>query len=171
MAILEIRKFPDEVLKRKALPVEDINGRLQKLIDDMIETMYAAPGIGLAAPQVGVSKRLIVLDVGYKDGSSSLLTIINPELILTDELIDSEEGCLSVPGHVVNVKRSARVAVRGLDRNGNPLEIEAEGLLARALQHEIDHLEGILILDRLGPFRRELLKKRILKERRLEAHR
>ncbi len=171
MAILEIRKFPDEVLKRKALPVEEINGKLQRLIDDMIETMYRAPGIGLAAPQVGVSRRLIVLDVGYKDGKSSLITIINPELTLTDEIIDSEEGCLSVPGHIVNIKRSAKVLVRGIDREGKPLEIEAEGLLARALQHEIDHLDGILILDRLGPFRRELLKKRILKERRLEGHR
>lgn len=166
MAILEIRKFPDEVLKRKALPVEEINGRLQSLIDDMIETMYAAPGIGLAAPQVGVSRRLIVVDIGYKDGKSSLLTIINPELILSEEIIDSEEGCLSLPGHILNIKRSARVVVKGMDRHGNPLEIEAEGLLARALQHEIDHLDGILILDRLGPFRKELLKKQILRERR-----
>ncbi len=170
MAILEIRKFPDEVLKRKALPVEDINGRLQKLIDDMIETMYAAPGIGLAAPQVGVSKRLIVLDVGYKYGNSSLLTIINPELIQTGNIIDSEEGCLSIPGHVVNIKRSATVIVKGIDREGKPIEIEAEGLLARALQHEIDHLDGILIIDRLGPFKKELLKKRLLKERKLAAH-
>lgn len=166
MAILEIRKFPDEVLKRKALPVEEINGRLQSLIDDMIETMYAAPGIGLAAPQVGVSRRLIVVDIGYKDGKSSLLTIINPELILSEKIIDSEEGCLSLPGHILNIKRSARVVVKGMDRHGNPLEIEAEGLLARALQHEIDHLDGILILDRLGPFRKELLKKQILRERR-----
>lgn len=166
MAILEIRKFPDEILKRKALPVEEINGRLQNLIDDMIETMYAAPGIGLAAPQVGVSKRLIVVDVGYKDGKSSLLTIINPELILSTESIDSEEGCLSLPGHIVHIKRSAKVMVKGLDRHGREIEIEADGLLARALQHEIDHLDGILILDRLGPFRRELLKKQILKEKR-----
>lgn len=165
MAILEIRKFPDEVLKKRALPVEEINGRLQSLIDDMIETMYAAPGIGLAAPQVGVSRRLIIVDVGYRDGKSSLITIINPELIISPELIDSEEGCLSLPGHIVNIKRSAKVMVKGLDRFGKPLEIEAEGLLARALQHEIDHLDGILILDKLGPFRRELLKKKILKER------
>lgn len=165
MAILEIRKFPDEVLKRKALPVEEIDSKLQKLIDDMIETMYAAPGIGLAAPQVGVSRRLIVLDVGYKDKKSSLLTIINPELIFSEDIIDSEEGCLSLPGHLLNIKRSARVVVKGLDRDGKPVEIKAEGLLARALQHEIDHLDGILILDRLGPFRKELLKKRILKER------
>lgn len=171
MAILEIRKFPDEVLKRKALPVEEINGRLQSLIDDMIETMYAAPGIGLAAPQVGVSRRLIVVDIGYKDGKSSLLTIINPELILSEEIIDSEEGCLSLPGHILNIKRSARVVVKGMDRHGNPLEIEAEGLLARALQHEIDHLDGILILDRLGPFRKELLKKQILRERRENTRR
>lgn len=171
MAILEIRKFPDEVLKRKALPVEEINGRLQSLIDDMIETMYAAPGIGLAAPQVGISRRLIVVDIGYKDGKSSLLTIINPELILSEEIIDSEEGCLSLPGHILNIKRSARVVVKGMDRHGNPLEIEAEGLLARALQHEIDHLDGILILDRLGPFRKELLKKQILRERRENTRR
>lgn len=168
MAILEIRKFPDEVLKRKALPVEEINGKLQTLIDDMIETMYAAPGIGLAAPQVGVSKRLIIVDVGYRDGKSSLITVINPVLIHSEETIDSEEGCLSLPGHILNIKRSARVVVRGLDRKGDPVEIEAEGLLARALQHEIDHLDGILILDRVGPFRRELLRKKILKERQKE---
>ncbi len=166
MAILEIKKYPEDVLKRKALPVDEINGKLQTLIDDMIETMYAAPGIGLAAPQVGVSKRLIVLDVGYKEGQSSLLTIINPEISLSKQSIDSEEGCLSVPGHIVTIKRAERVIVRGLDRNGRPLEIEAEGLLARAFQHEIDHLDGILIIDRLGPFRRELLKKQLLKERR-----
>ncbi len=165
MAILEIKRYPEDVLKRKAEPVKEINGKLQTLIDDMIETMYAAPGIGLAAPQVGVSKRLIVVDTGYKEGKSSLITIINPEISLSEEIIDSEEGCLSVPGHIVTIKRSARVIVRGLDRNGRPLEIEAEGLLARAFQHEIDHLNGILIIDRLGPFRRELLKKKILKER------
>ncbi|MCX7793227.1 MAG: peptide deformylase [Thermodesulfovibrionales bacterium] len=166
MAILEIKKFPDEVLKRKALPVEEIDSKLQRLIDDMIETMYAAPGIGLAAPQVGISRRLIIVDVGYRNGRSSLITIINPELTLSQDLIDSEEGCLSLPGHVVNLKRSARVIVKGLNRDGKPIELEAEGLLARALQHEIDHLDGILILDRLGPFRRELLKKKILRERR-----
>lgn len=169
MAILQIRKFPDDVLRRKAEPVEEINGQLQKLINDMAETMYAAPGIGLAAPQVGVSKRLIILDISHKDGKYNLITIINPEILLFEDLIDSEEGCLSLPGHVVNIKRHKRVVVRGFDREGKPIEIDADGLLARVLQHEIDHLDGILLLDRLGPFRREILKKRILKERRFET--
>ncbi len=169
MAILQIRKFPDDVLRRKAVPVEEINGQLQKLINDMAETMYAAPGIGLAAPQVGVSKRLIILDISHKDGKYNLITIINPEILLFEDLIDSEEGCLSLPGHVVNIKRHKRVVVRGFDREGKPIEIDADGLLARVLQHEIDHLDGILLLDRLGPFRREILKKRILKERRFET--
>lgn len=168
MALLEIKRYPADVLKKKATPVTDIDKDIQRLIDDMVETMYAAPGIGLAAPQVGISKRVIVLDVGYRDGNSDLLTIINPEIILENGIIDSEEGCLSIPGHMVTIKRSGKVVVKGLNRNGKPIEIEAEGLLARALQHEIDHLNGILIIDRLGPFRREWLKKRILKERNSE---
>lgn len=164
MAVLEIKKYPDEVLKKKALSVENIDNDLQRLIDDMIETMYAAPGIGLAAPQVGVSKRLIVIDVNTKDEKYPLIVLINPEIVEADGFIDSEEGCLSVPGYTSTIKRAERVVVKGLDRNGKPVQIEGTGLLSRALQHEIDHLDGILFIDRLSSIKREFFKKRYLKE-------
>ncbi len=164
MAILKIRTYPDDVLKRKAESVREINKDIQRLIDDMAETMYNAPGIGLAAPQVGISKRIIVVDTEYRDGKPNLICIINPEIIHKEGEIDSEEGCLSLPGHILHIRRAKKVIVTGLDRDGNPLRIEGDDLLSRALQHEIDHLDGFLILDRLGPFRRELFKKRVLKE-------
>jgi peptide deformylase len=163
MAVLEIRKYPDDVLKKKALPLDALEGKLQRLIDDMIETMYAAPGIGLAAPQVGVSKRLIVVDVSLGEEKNSLIVLINPEIIEADGFVDSEEGCLSVPGYTANVKRAEKVKVKGLDRNGKPVEIEGEGLLARALQHEIDHLDGVLFIDRMSSVKKEFFKKRYLK--------
>ncbi len=166
MAVLQIRKFPDPVLRRKALPVEEINGNLQHLIEDMIETMHDAPGIGLAAPQVGVSKRLIVVDVSHKE-DHPLIVLLNPEIIDAEGKIDSEEGCLSIPGYVTTIRRSERVFVRGLDREGRPVEIEAAGLLARALQHEIDHLNGILFIDRMSPIKREFFKKRYLRKTRV----
>ncbi|BCB96972.1 peptide deformylase [Dissulfurispira thermophila] len=168
MAILEIRKYPDEILKKKALPVENIDKDLQRLIDNMVETMYAAPGIGLAAPQVGVSKRLIVIDVSTKNEKHPLIVLINPEIIEADGFIDSEEGCLSVPGYTSTIKRAGRVVVKGLDRNGKPFQIEGTGLLARALQHEIDHLDGILFVDRMSSIKREFFKKRYLKRQEVE---
>jgi peptide deformylase len=164
MAVLEIRKYPDEVLKKKALPVENIDKDLQRLIDNMIETMYAAPGIGLAAPQVGVSKRLIVIDVSTKDERHPLIVLINPEITEADSFIDSEEGCLSVPGYTSTIKRAGRVVVKGLDRNGKPVQVEGTGLFARALQHEIDHLDGVLFVDRMSSIKREFFKKRYLKK-------
>ncbi|NOX20267.1 MAG: peptide deformylase [Nitrospirae bacterium] len=164
MAIREIHKYPDPVLKEKAREVTDFNGSLQKLIDDMIETMYAAPGIGLAANQVGELLRVIVVDISTKENKHPLIVLVNPEIVQTEGRIDSEEGCLSVPGYVSTIKRAERVFVKGLDREGNPVEIEAEGLLSRALQHEIDHLNGILFVDRLSPIKREFFKKRYLKK-------
>ncbi len=164
MAVLEIKKYPEEVLKKKALPVENIDRDLHRLIDAMVETMYAAPGIGLAAPQVGVSKRLIVIDVSTKDEKHPLIVLINPEIVETDSFVDSEEGCLSVPGYTSTIKRAGSVVVKGLDRNGKPIQIEGSGLLARALQHEIDHLDGILFIDRLSSIKREFFKKRYLKK-------
>lgn len=164
MAVLEIRKYPDEVLKKKALPVENIDRGLQRLIDDMIETMYAAPGIGLAAPQVGISKRLVVIDASLGEEKNALIVLINPEITDTEGFADSDEGCLSVPGYTSSIKRAGRVTVKGLDRNGKPVQIEGDGLLARALQHEIDHLDGILFVDRMSSIKKEFFKKRYLKK-------
>lgn len=164
MAVREIRTFPADVLKHKAKSVKTVDDEgLQQLIDDMIETMHDAPGIGLAAPQVGVSKRLIVLDLSSKDAEIPVIVLINPEIVEADGLIESEEGCLSIPECVVTVNRAERVKVRGLDREGKETEIEADGLLARALQHEIDHLDGLVLFDRLNSVKREFVKKRYLK--------
>jgi peptide deformylase len=165
MALLDIRTYPDEVLRKKAEPVESVDDSLRRLADDMVETMYAAPGVGLAAPQVGVSKRLIVADIGLHEGEESRLVILfNPEIIEADGSIEFEEGCLSLPGFNVVVSRAGRVVVRGLDREGKEASIEAEGLLAIVLQHEIDHLDGILLIDRAGMLKREFYKKRIKKQ-------
>jgi peptide deformylase len=164
MAVLEIRKYPDTVLKQKAEPVEKIDDGLQRLIDDMVETMYAASGIGLAAPQVGVSKRLIVVDVSVKEGENiPLIVLVNPEIKETEGTVDSEEGCLSLPGFITTVKRAEKVVVEGLDRHGKKITVSAEGLLSMALQHEIDHLNGTLILDRASLIKREFFKKRLQK--------
>jgi peptide deformylase len=163
MSVLEVRKYPEDVLKKKALVVDMAEKGLQRLIDDMIETMYASAGIGLAAPQVGVKKRVIVVDVGAREDGHPLLVVINPEIVLAEGLIESEEGCLSVPEYIAHIKRAERIVVRGLDRDGNPVEIEATGLLARAFQHEIDHLDGVLILDRISAIKREFFNKRYLK--------
>lgn len=163
MAILEIKKYPDEVLKKKAETISEINGDLQKLIDDMIETMYNANGVGLAAPQVGVSKRLIVVDTSPREENQSLIVLINPEIINSEGEILSEEGCLSLPGFITRLKRKEKVIVRGLDRKGKEVEIEGTGLLARALQHEIDHLDGMLLIDRISPLKRELFRRKYSK--------
>lgn len=165
MAILEIRKYPDEVLKEKSEKITNIDATLQKLIDDMIETMYKANGIGLAAPQVGISKRLIVVDTSPRDEKQSLIVLINPEILEYEGEILSEEGCLSLPGFITRLNRNEKVFVKGMDRKGRELEIEAEGLLARALQHEIDHLEGKLLIDRISPLKRELFRKKYLKSK------
>lgn len=164
MAILEIKRYPEKVLKEKALPVTNIDGGVQQLIDDMIETMYAAPGIGLAAPQVGVSRRIIVIDVSVKEGEKiPLIVLINPEIIMSEGEIESEEGCLSLPGYITTVKRAERVLVSGLNREGKEVRVEGEGLLSRALQHEIDHLNGTLLIDRISSIKREFFKKRYKK--------
>jgi peptide deformylase len=163
MAILEIKKYPEKILKKKALPVDDA-GTVKSLIDDMVETMYAAPGIGLAAPQVGVSVRLVVIDVSVREEQTPLIVLINPEIVEADGFLDAEEGCLSVPEYYATVKRAERVVVRGLDREGKPVQFQAGGILARALQHEIDHLDGVLFVDRLSAIKREFFKKRYLKK-------
>ena len=165
MALLDVRTYPDEVLRQKAEPVESLDDSMRRLADDMVETMYAAPGVGLAAPQVGVSKRLIVVDVSMKEGGESRLVVLfNPEIIEADGSIEYEEGCLSLPGFNIVVSRAGRVVVRGLDREGREVDIEAEDLQAVVLQHEIDHLDGILLLDKAGMIKREFYKKRIKKQ-------
>lgn len=163
MAVREIKKYPDGILKERAISVSSIKDIHQRLIDDMIETMYAAPGVGLAAPQVGVSERIIVIDVDKADEGSSLIILINPEILGKDGVIESEEGCLSVPGITVRITRAETLVVRGLDRNGHEIRVEGEGLLSRALQHEIDHLNGTLILDRTNFLKREFYKKKLRK--------
>jgi peptide deformylase len=164
MAIREIKKYPDEILKKKALPVNKIDGDVRSLIKDMVDTMYAAPGIGLAAPQVGVSKRIIVVDVTTKEEKHPLIILINPEIVDADGIVDSDEGCLSVPGYNSSVKRAEKVVAKGLDQDGNCIEVSGTGLFARALQHEIDHLDGILFVDRLSSLKKEFFKKRYLKK-------
>ena len=164
MACLTICKYPDPVLLKKAEPIKDIDPSLQEMIKDMIETMYMAPGIGLAATQVGRPIRVIVFDVTPKDQDRKPTVLINPEIIEAEGEQTQEEGCLSVPEYYSDVKRSAKVRVRGLDQEGKPVEICGEGILATVLQHEIDHLDGILFIDRISALKRTLYKKRVAKK-------
>jgi peptide deformylase len=164
MSLLEIRKYPDPVLQKKASPVENIDPTLQKMIEDMIETMYNAPGIGLAATQVGELKRLIVFDLNPREEGRNPSCLINPEIIEAEGEQTIEEGCLSVPEYYSEVKRKAKVTVRGMDAQGSPVQLCAEGILATVLQHEIDHLDGVLFIDRISALKRALYKKRIQKK-------
>lgn len=166
MAIREIKKYPDPVLRVKTAPVTTIDDSLQKLIDDMVETMHAAPGVGLAANQVGVSLQVAVIDLGDREDGKPrqpLVVLINPEILSQEGSIVSEEGCLSLPDYTENVKRAKRVKVRAKDRKGQPFELEAEGLMAKALQHEIDHLNGLLFIDRLSPLKKNIFKRKLKK--------
>lgn len=159
MAILEIKEYGDPILREKALLVEEITPDILNLIKDMAETMYADSGVGLAAPQVGVSKRIITID----EDEEKLLVLLNPEIIKSEGEAVEEEGCLSVPGVYSEVKRSLKVAVKALNENGDPIEITKEGLTARALQHEIDHLNGILFIDKIGRMERQILLNKLKK--------
>jgi peptide deformylase len=159
MSIREVRLLGDPVLREKAAPVADITAELRTLIADMFDTMYAEEGVGLAAPQVGVGQRVIVVDP-REDGVEPF-ALVNPDIVFfSDELERGEEGCLSIPGLKDIVERPAAITVEGLDRHGNAVRIEADGLLARILQHEVDHLDGILFLDRVSPLKRKLLLNR-----------
>ena len=165
MAVLPIRKLPDPVLRQPAREIKGINDELQGLIDDMAETMYAAPGLGLAANQVGVLRRLIVFDVAHRDGAArDLKVLINPCITDAEGELTREEGCLSVADFSAEVRRHARVSVEGLDRKGNPVTITGEGLLAVVLQHELDHLEGILFIDRVSRLKRSIYLRRLQKQ-------
>lgn len=164
MAILPIRVLPDPVLRAAAREITEINGDLQTLIDDMAETMYAAPGVGLAANQVGVLRRLIVYDFSHKEGPRNLRVVLNPCIARAAGEFVYEEGCLSVPDYAAEVRRHAQVTVTGLDREGKPVQIDAEGFHAVVLQHEIDHLDGVLFIDRISRLKRGLYLRRLKKE-------
>jgi peptide deformylase len=165
MTILEILTYPDIFLKQPTKPVENIDGSVQNLIDDMAFTMYKAPGVGLAAIQVGFDKSILVYDISPGEEKKSLQVLINPRIVNSDgETISENEGCLSVPDFRADVKRAVSIRVEGFDREGKELQIEAEGILATVLQHEIDHLNGTLFIDRISPLKRALYKKRIKKQ-------
>lgn len=166
MAILEILKYPDPTLKKVSLPVETITGDTARLIQDMVETMYAAPGVGLAAPQVGALQRIIIVDVDYENPGRNLITLINPMIRHAEGEVVWEEGCLSVADFTAEVKRAARVEVVGLDEKEKEVRVETEGLLAVALQHEIDHLDGKLFIDRISRLKRDLYTRRLKKMQR-----
>jgi peptide deformylase len=166
MALREIRTYPDPVLRNKTSRVERVDSALDRLIEDMVETMHAAPGVGLAANQVGVPLQLAIVDLSSRENEEQrhpLLVIINPELIVMEGSVLEEEGCLSIPDYAEKVRRAARVTVRAQDRTGKQFELEAEGLMAKALQHEIDHLNGLLFVDRLSSLKKHLFRRRFRK--------
>ncbi|KAF0098196.1 MAG: N-formylmethionyl-tRNA deformylase [Rhodospirillaceae bacterium] len=166
MALLPILTAPDPRLKKKSLPVETVDAGVRQLMDDMLETMYDAPGIGLAAPQVGVLKRVIVLDIDREDTKTGPLFMANPEIVeASDEDVSYEEGCLSVPDHYSDVVRPAKVTVRYLDRDGKQQDLACEGLLATCVQHEIDHLDGVLFIDHISALKRNMILRKLLKAR------
>ncbi|KPK83238.1 MAG: hypothetical protein AMS25_00435 [Gemmatimonas sp. SM23_52] len=155
MSTIEIRLLGDPVLRQRAEAVEQVDGDIRRLVEDMFETMYAAEGIGLAAPQVGVSKRLFVMDI--RDPEAEPQAVVNPVIVEHSGSERGEEGCLSLPGLYGVVERSAQIVMEGLDPDGKPIRIDASGLLARCIQHEIDHVDGILYIDRLSPIKRKML--------------
>jgi peptide deformylase len=160
MAILEILKYPDVALKRTSSPVKNIDAATAQLVNDLLETMYAAPGVGLAAPQVGALQRIIVLDVDHDNPGTRVYRLINPVITRAEGEVVWEEGCLSVVDFTAEVRRSAQIEVIAFDENQKEVKIEAEGLLAVALQHEIDHLDGKLFIDRISRLKRELYTRR-----------
>jgi peptide deformylase len=161
--IRPILRYGADTLHAPAVRVDDLGTDLQALIDDMIETMYAAPGVGLAAPQVGVGRRFFVADPSTGRSSAALCVLINPEVIESEGTQREEEGCLSLPGFTARVSRPSRILVKAVDREGTPVEREADGLLARVFQHEIDHLDGSLFVNRLQGIRRDLIVRRVRK--------
>ncbi len=163
MAILKILKYPEPALKKVALPVRDFDAKTVQLVNDMLETMYAAPGVGLAAPQVGVSQRVVVLDTNHENPGQQVYKLVNPVITHAEGSVIWEEGCLSVVDFTADVKRAAQVQVSAFDEQQKEIRIEAEGLLAVALQHEIDHLDGKLFIDRISRLKRELYSRKRVK--------
>lgn len=169
MAILPIITIPDPILRKEAAPIELVDETLRRLMDDMLATMYEAPGIGLAAPQVGISRRVIVMDPSGDEEVKTPLAMANPELLeRSEELRIYEEGCLSIPEITAEIERPARIRVRFLDRDGKRCEAELEGMWATLVQHEIDHLNGVLFIDYLSRLKRDMIVKKFTKQRRLE---
>lgn len=167
MAVLDILVAPHPVLKQKAKPVDKVDARIAKLMDDMVETMYAAKGIGLAAPQIGILERVIVVDVHEKDEKPNPIRLANPEIVWkSDETSVCEEGCLSVPDQYAEVTRPSSVRVRYLDETNETREIEADGMLATCIQHEIDHLNGVLFVDYLSMLKRNMILRKVQKMQR-----
>lgn len=167
MSILNIKNCFDPVLRKKCAPVENIGDRLITLTQDMIETMFSVPGAGLAANQVGVSSRVVVVDLGVKEGAHKPLIIVNPEITAMEDEIIGEEGCLSIPEIFADVKRAKRIEVKGVDLDGKKIRVEHEDFFARVFQHELDHLNGILFWDKIGRIKRDMLRrkfKKILKD-------
>ncbi len=170
MAILPVIVAPDSRLTVTSAPVERVDATLRTLMDDMLETMYAAPGVGLSAVQVGVPKRVIVIDIALRDEPRAPLRLVNPEIVWSsDETVTNEEGCLSLPNQFAEVTRPAAVAIRHLDDDDERRELRAEGMLAMCIQHEMDHLEGILFVDRISAIRRSTILRRLVKARRSRA--
>jgi peptide deformylase len=163
MAIRTILHYPDPRLKQKGARVAEITDDVKKLVDDMAETMYAAPGVGLAATQIGVPLQVFVIDIADKDEPSDLRVFINPEIVAREGELTWTEGCLSFPGVTEDVERAAKVRVRAQDRDGVWFELEAEGLLAVAIQHEYDHLQGVLMIDHLGPLKKRIVHRKMVK--------
>lgn len=161
--LLDILKFPEPVLRRVAKPVDSITGATVAFIENMVDTMYAAPGVGLAAPQVGLSQRIIVIDTDHEERGKNLIKLVNPVISEAEGEVITEEGCLSVVDYTADVKRAEWVAVAGLDENGQEICIETDGFLAVVLQHEIDHLDGKLFIDRISRLKRELYVRKLKK--------
>ena len=168
MALRQILTEPNPILRQKSLPVDKVDKDLQNLMDDMLETMYAAPGIGLAAIQVGVPKRVIVLDIDQKEGSKNPMFFANPEIIeKSKNNLTYEEGCLSVPGQFAEIDRPDKCHIKYMDYHGQPKEIMAEGMLSTCAQHEIDHLEGILFIDYLSKLKKTMIIKKLSKQKKV----
>ncbi|MGI8723801.1 MAG: peptide deformylase [Methyloceanibacter sp.] len=169
MAILPILTIPEPILRRQAAPVERVDEPLRRLIDDMLATMYDAPGVGLAAPQIGISRRLIVMDPTKDEDEKAPLVMVNPKLLeRSDELRLHEEGCLSIPDFTAEIERPARVRIAFIDKEGKAQETELEGIWATVVQHEIDHLEGLLFIDYLSRLKRDMVVKKFTKAKRTE---
>ncbi len=170
MAIRKILAYPDPILREKAQPVAEVTDEIRQLVDDMAETMYDAPGVGLAANQVGVPLRIFVIDIADEDEPSQLLTFINPEIVKKNGKIDWREGCLSFPGVSEDIQRAEQVTVRALDRDGKTFELSADGLLAVAIQHENDHLDGVLMIDKFNAVKRRLIGRKVAKALQEQEH-